>query len=188
MRWLALLLALCTAAATAADKVYKIIHPDGTVEYSSDPAPGAEEMHVPALPTYTPRAPAPTPAAESQLAPPEEDQAADYNINITRPTPNETVNFDAAGMTVSASVQPGVSAEEGHVMVFLLDGAARARVTGTTSTTLPVERGTHTLVARLETKDGEVLATSDPVTFYMRQRSRLHPPPRSAPSGAVRTP
>jgi hypothetical protein len=186
MRWLTLLLALFTAAAAAADKVYKIVHPDGTVEYSADPAPGAEEIQVPSLPTYTPRAPAPAPAP-SQPAAAEAEQAVEYQVRITQPSPEQTVNFDAAGMPVSASVQPGISAEEGQVVVFVLDGNSRERVSGT-SATLHVERGAHTLVARLESKDGQVLATSAPVTFYMRQRSRLHPPPRSAPSGATRTP
>ena len=58
MRWIASFLIIVSASATAADKVYKIVHPDGTVEYSAEPVPGAEEIRVPSLPTYEPRVPA----------------------------------------------------------------------------------------------------------------------------------
>lgn len=189
MRWIASLLIIITASAAAADKVYKIVRPDGTVEYSSEPAPGAEPMQVPKLPTYEPRVPAtPSPQTEASSAQAESEQesAADYRVRLTQPSPGETVYFDAAGMPVNASVTPSLRSEEGHELVFVLDGVERARVADT-ATTLQVERGTHTLLARVETEDGQVMASSDPVTFYLRQRSVRHPSPPARPGGAVRT-
>lgn len=187
MRWIASLLIIVTASASAADQVYKIVHPDGTVEYSEEPAPGAEEIQVPSLPTYEPRVPATSGMATSAGRAGQSDQpqqGAEYRVAITRPSPDETLYFDATGVPVSASVNPSLQA--GQAVVFVLDGVVRARISGTT-TTLDVERGTHTLVARVETEDGQVLAASDPVTFHMRQRSIRQPAPPSLPGGAART-
>jgi hypothetical protein len=189
MRWIASFLIIVSVSATAAGKVYKIVHPDGTVEYSSEPAPGAEEIRVPSLPTYEPRvpaAPSPRTRAATEQSEPQQQAAANYQVSITQPSPEETVYFDAAGMSVSASVNPSLQSGAGHTVVFMLDGVERARVAGT-ATNLEVERGSHTLVARVETEDGQVLATSNPVTFHMRQRSIRQPAPSVRPGGAART-
>lgn len=191
MRWLAFPLIIVTAAAVAADKVYKIVHPDGSVEYSSEPAPGSEEIQLPALPTYEPRRSAPPTATASQapltveapVADETPEAVTDYRVTITRPSPDETLFFDGAGASVSASLDPPLNSAQGHVLVFLLDGIAMARVSGT-STTLHIERGSHTLSARVETREGEVLASSEPVPFHMRQPSILRPLPPSRPGGA----
>jgi len=176
MRWLAILLLLSTAAVSA-DTVYKIVHPDGTVEYTSEPQPGAEEVQVPTLPTYESRTPAP-PAPPA----PEEDQGEaeakdegppDYSISLTEPSAGENVIFDAAGIPVRAAIDPDLRTGEGHQIVFLLDGSERAR-SSSPSARLVVERGTHTLMARVEDGQGNVLARSPSVTFYLRQHSRRH--------------
>ena len=184
MRRVTLLLLLFTAVSASADTVYKTVRPDGSVEYSAEPQPGAEQVKVPTLPTYESRTPAPLAPSRAESegrAGPEreagaqgQEVATDYSVSIVQPSPDQTIFFDAAGMAVSVSVNPALQTGEGHVVVIAMDGRERARTSGTSTTVTP-ERGTHTLVARVENEAGEVLATSDPVTFHMRQHSRLHP-------------
>ena len=170
---------LFSAPLMAAAAGYRVVHPDGTVEYTDQPAKGAEEIRLPEIPTYPsqpPQSPRVSTPAVTQDAPPPppEPQGSDYrSLVISSPQEQETVWFNANGMTVSLQVQPGLS--EGDEVVIQLDGKVAARGSSTSFTLSDVYRGPHTLSAAITDERGSVLLEAKPVTFFMRQHSAIKP-------------
>jgi len=160
---------LCITPLLAAEMGYRIVHPDGTVEFTDQPVEGAEPITLPAIPTYsTPASPAgTTDAAPASKAPQEE--AAARTIAIVSPMAEETVWFSESGMTVSVQVTPALGGDE--QVLIRLDGSEAARGTGSSFTLKQVYRGSHTLSAALTDNQGGVISESTPITFYMRQHT-----------------
>jgi hypothetical protein len=99
--------------------------------------------------------------------------AAQGNIAIVRPAAEETVHSNEGNMTVSVGVPRRIA--PGNQVVILLDGREVARGAGTSFPLTSVERGSHTLQARVVDGNGNVLVASQPVTFHMWQASQLFP-------------
>jgi hypothetical protein len=60
-------------------------------------------------------------------------------------------------------------------MILLLDGRAVATTTKSDYMLTGLDRGAHTLTVQVTNAHGNVLATSEQVTFYMWRASRLFP-------------
>lgn len=180
-RFLLPILMITVSAASAAQTGYRLVHPDGTVEYSDEPIPGGEEIKLREAPTieFAPATPATTGQGDTSANGKRAGggEAAASEITITSPQPNQTVWYDDMGMSVSVSVKP--PAEEGAVITITLNGSVVATGSGSSFHIGRVYRGSHTLRASVTKADGTVLATSPAVTFHMRQHSVLDrkPPP-----------
>jgi hypothetical protein len=94
-------------------------------------------------------------------------------IEITQPANEETVHDNEGNVAVQVAVSPDLA--PGDRVVVLLDGQPAGEKEDTTLTLSGVERGPHTLEARIVAKSGAMLVASEPVTFYMWQASRLFP-------------
>lgn len=160
---------LCAAPLAAAEDGYRIVHPDGTVEFTDQPTEGAEPITLPEVPTYS--APASTSPGVSETTSTtgaaREKEAVERAISIVSPGAEETVWFDAKGMIVSVQVTPALA--EGEQVLLRLDGAEVARGSSTSFTLHNVYRGSHMLSAALLDQGGSVIGESSPITFYMRQ-------------------
>lgn len=169
-RYLLLLLLLTgvTAALQAQDKGYKIVRPDGTVEFTDQPVPGAQEITLPKAQSYEAPALLPSPAAVTPAAPKELSYS---QLTIEEPAPDETVHNGETPVSVRVHLEPALQA--GHGLVILLDGREVAGGTGITFTLPAVERGTHSVIAEVRDEQGKVLLRSAPVTFHQRQHSIL---------------
>lgn len=175
-----LLLALCCTPLMAAEERYRIVHPDGTVEYTDQPTEGAEAVTLPEITTYPPPAPnttpSPTAPANGEKAATSQQQQQGYSLfSISSPADQQTVWFDEAGMNVSLQVQPGLA--EGDAVIIRIDGEVVATGNVTTYTIKNVYRGTHTLSAVITDEQGTMLKKAGPITFTMRQHSIQHPKP-----------
>jgi hypothetical protein len=167
--FLALLLA---APLFAAETGYRIVHPDGTVEFSDHPTEGAEEIRIEELSTYPAQRPRPAAAP-----PPPSEPAAEADLHtgsydtfaIASPQEQETVFFNEEGMTVTFNIEPSISA--GHEVVLRLDGVKVASGSSASFTLKNIYRGPHTLSASIIDEQGEVILEAEPVTFFMRQHS-----------------
>jgi hypothetical protein len=98
-------------------------------------------------------------------------QARAAEIAIVQPADQETIHSNLGDVTVkvhSSGAVPG-----GRVRL-IVDGADRG-TGGAVIHLHGVERGTHTLKAELLNADGEVIAVSPSVTFYLWHASRLIP-------------
>jgi hypothetical protein len=162
------------ATATAAEtKLYKWVDANGVTHYSDTPVDGAKKIDVPAAQSYS--APPPVsrpsvPAPPANATPAEPVNGGYARVAILRPDPDETFanvrNIDLGG-EVLPELKPS------HEPWIVLDGKPIANAT---SVVWQAERGSHTVVLRIEDRDGKVVATSEPVTFHVQLRSVQTPP------------
>ncbi len=104
-------------------------------------------------------------SADRQSSPPV------YTINITDPTDQETFQNDAQSITVTVSVTPDLAPNDN--VVILVDGSESGDPQHATSIALPyLERGPHTLQAKVIQPDGQG-ATSSAITIYQQRTSKL---------------
>ncbi len=158
---------------------YRIVHPDGTVEYTDEPTKGAAPIQLPEIPTYPapslpPVASPPSTSQDNGTATATAEQQESYTLfTISSPQDGETVWFDETGMTVSLQLQPGLF--EGHKVEIRLDGELVATGTSASYTLPEVYRGTHTLSAVITESEGSVIMEAGPTFFIMRQHSVQNP-------------
>lgn len=171
MRYILLLvsLALCFGV-FAQDRVYKRVNPDGSVEYSDQPMQGAEVMKVPKGSTFT--MPESTPSSSAAVDNAAETAKVSYDsLDITRPANDETIRSNEGKLTALARVTPQLAPE--HRFRWSLDGAIVPDVNSPELRMNNVDRGSHTLQAEIVDADGNVVISSDTVTFHLM---RVHVP------------
>jgi len=173
MRILVLLLSLSLSLSLAAqEKVYKKVHPDGTVEYSDKPIEGGELMNVPRGTIITMPKPSGFKAAETTAdrkaaarKQAEEHAAAYTRFEILRPKDDEAIRSNAGNLTAQLALEPGIV--EGDRLRWKLDGNPIEGAGGLTLILRNVDRGTHTLQAEILDADGKVVKTTPVVTFHL---------------------
>jgi hypothetical protein len=170
MKGILLMLTLVSLSAQAAETGYRIVHPDGSVEYTDQAVEGAEPITLPEIPTYSspPSPPARTGGTPSRPAQPEQ-KTVSASIAITSPSKEQTLWFSEEGMAVAVQVSPAL--RQGEQVVIRLDGSEVARGSGSSFTLKQVYRGSHLLSAAIVDAQGNVISEAPPITFYMRQHS-----------------
>ncbi len=166
----ALLLALPAQA-----EVYRIVNPDGSVTFTDQPQQGAERVKLPPVSTYpAPRVSAPVQASSDQD---EESTDAGYNsFVVTEPAPETTIRDNQGNVSMQVRVEPALRVEQGHRIQFMVDGVDQGEPSTNTGATFQnVNRGSHSLSARLIDAEGNTLMTTPPVTVFVRQASVLFP-------------
>lgn len=102
-------------------------------------------------------------------------QSSAFGIAITSPQNEETIHDNTGSVPVSIAIQGSGLPEHSSIRV-LLDGRPYGAARYGASFTLEgVERGEHTLQAQVVDAAGKTVLSSDTVTFYMWQASRLFP-------------
>jgi len=101
--------------------------------------------------------------------------APDFGIRIVTPSADETIWNTAYVLTVQVQTERELPA--GARLAYLVDGEVRSTTRAQSVEIEEVYRGEHTLSVELRASDGRVLGSAGPVTFFMRQHSRLHPNP-----------
>lgn len=95
------------------------------------------------------------------------------SVRIVAPESETTVHDNNGNLAVTVEVSPLLHAEVGDRLILLLDGNAVASGHDQYFELTAIDRGSHTLRARVKAADGSTLATSPPVKFYMWRASRL---------------
>lgn len=169
MKFSVFLLVLLTTTAQA--EVYKSVNADGEVIYSDVPSRGAQPVHVPELPTYTP---VPLPVAQPPAAvvqPVVEDSYSSFSL--TRPHNNETIHPSDDGpgvVNVFVKLEPELMIQDGHRIQYFLDDKPQGKPLARMSTSYPnVDRGTHSVSAAVLDDSGEIIIKTTPVTIYIRR-------------------
>jgi hypothetical protein len=182
-----LFLVLCVALASSAvqaQKVYKIIQPDGTVEYTDAPPPDspAQQIEVPPLNTSEPLAPPSGSATQSATGAP----TGYSEFRITRPANGEAIRDNAGNVNVDLSLEP--SLRTGDKIELYLDGQSIGGGKATGITLADMDRGSHSIKAVVKNAAGQVVARSNSVTFTLQRRSAILQParPRAVPFGGGR--
>lgn len=103
------------------------------------------------------------------------DSAPDFGLRIVTPAAQESVWNTAYVLTVQVQTERELPA--GSRLAYLVDGEVRSTTRAQSVEIEEVYRGEHQLSVELRASDGRVLGSAGPITFFMRQHSRLHPNP-----------
>ncbi len=178
MKWLPLSLLVFAGALHGA--VYKHVNEKGEVVYSDTPAPGAEKMDLPELPTYTPP---PVPLIRPEGAPVESDIYR--SLDVIKPQNDSTIRNNLGVIELQLRIDPPLKVREKHRIQFYLDNERYGPLVDKTSVMMSnIERGEHTLSASVFDAGGNVVAASKTVTVFVKRESELHrkdryvPPPK----------
>lgn len=173
--------------ALAVAGIYKYVTPDGRVEYSDQPREGAAKVEVTPLQTY---APPPLPKKMTTETQSQAQATTAYQVSIMTPQDDATVRENTGRVVVSLQVVPSLEEDSNYTLQLLLDGQPVGRASTRLKYTLTdVDRGTHTLQAKLLNPLGTSVAQSEVITFYMRRMSILfRNNGNSKPGGVQRAP
>ncbi len=176
MNRLALLLLFVALPVLAAQTGYRIVHPDGTVEYTDQPPAenGAETVPLPDVQTF--EAPPPPAMERPEATAPKQNEPGvfEYNsLEVVQPHPGEHVWVSQWEAPVVLDLSPGLAPE--HEIVVTVDGSVVARGTRTRFSVSPIYRGEHRISARVVDQSGDVLIASEPVTFYIHKHQANRP-------------
>jgi len=157
-----------------ADRVYQWTDPTGAVVFSDAPPEDGSARHLrtiqmqPAtvVPAYKPVQRLP---AASQ---PEVKRAPYRSFALTRPESNEAIRKNSGDVFVESQVEPGL--RPGDVIRVYIDGKQVAEKTSTSFDLTNIDRGDHTLEARIYDDRGIALASAQPVRFSVIRTSVLH--------------
>ena len=188
MRTIAFLTCTMWMVLCNAQQVYRWIAPDGSMYFSDQPHAGAE---IVTLPAWTP----PRPQQQPPPPPPEPDSKPVFTLydtlTIIKPTPGENIRDNQGNVGLALTLQPTLNTAEGHRIQVLLDGQAQEESADSLQHSLTgVERGKHTVVARVINERGRTLIQSRPVSFYLKHASPLfhRPRPGTPPRGVQQAP
>ncbi|MBY5994119.1 DUF4124 domain-containing protein [Ferrimonas balearica] len=171
----ALVMALATPASAA---IYKWTDDKGQVHYSDKPREGAEPIEVDTSKATTIELVSPRPITNTP--PPEVLEAPSYRIKLIEPDSEATVRDNNGQLNLSISLEPELLPD--HRIELLLDGEVVRTVGGAGSFALDnLDRGEHSLQARVIDENGKVLASSGKRTVFLHRHSRLIPPLRPQP-------
>lgn len=162
-------------AAAFAGTVYKWVDEDGVIHYSDQPHENAEKVQVAAPQTYTPQRSNSPGIRPPSSGPTSNTTAKTYqSCDVVAPT-NEQTFPNAESVSAAVQVSPGPRSSDR--VLLLMDGAPVPNFPpgGGSVIITPIERGTHSLQAVVQSSDGKVLCQSPSVTFSVTQPSVLNP-------------
>jgi hypothetical protein len=152
-------------------EVYKWTSEDGVIQYSDTYISGAERV------TLSEGKGRVKPQESSQLE--EKNQppgdANGYELfEITQPENDETIRSNEGVVTVGLSLSPALQPE--HTIHIYIDGAKLDSDLRMTQFTLKdLNRGTHTLEARVVDASGNQQISTKPINFHLRKATILQP-------------
>jgi len=165
MRYLLIIVGLTLCFGVwAQDRVYKRVNPDGSVEYSDQPLQGAEVMKVPKGSTFTmPETATSTAAPVDSTA--EETGVTYDSLEITQPANDKTIRSNEGKVTALARVTPELASN--HRFRWSLDGEIVQDVNSPELRLNNIDRGSHALQAEIVDADGNVVISSETITFHL---------------------
>ncbi len=151
--------------------VYKWTDASGQVHYTDQYQEGSEAVDLPEPTVYKP-VPLPD-ASETPAVGAEPTSTGDYDLmEVSAPAEGETVRSNEGQVTVSLRLEPTLRQDD--VIELFLDGKKVPGELRTTSATLSnLNRGTHSFKARVVNASGQVLISSEAVSFHLRRQSKL---------------
>ena len=170
----AALIALMVLSPVAAQDIYKTVDANGNTVYTDQkPSDDAQPVKLKELTVVDP-----VELGDEQAVGGEGEQsgssgsAPDFGLRIVTPAAQESVWNTAYVLTVQ--VQTVRELPAGARLAYLVDGEVRSTTRAQSVEIDEVYRGEHQLSVELRASDGRVLGSAGPITFFMRQHSRLH--------------
>jgi hypothetical protein len=173
MRKLIILLILFMTLPAFAKDVYKWTNAEGVVIYSDTYQEGAERIRI--TEGQTPASPSGADESEAQSGSGAEGETVDYtSLEIVQPANDATIRSNEGSVAVGLTVSPALG--QGHSVEIIVDGTQlEGSMKGTQFTLNNLNRGTHSLQTRVVDAEGNVLISSNPISFHLRQASIIKP-------------
>lgn len=171
--------------AATTQNVFKSVAPDGSVTFSDKPRKGAKKIEVEHIQTFKAQTPSVSgsPSLQPSLTSPLGSQQADpfeyESIQIATPKDGETVWSNPGKLSVDVGLQPRL--RENDKVALYLDGNKIKEATGSTRFQISgIQRGEHSLSAKVFNKSGKLMLESPAITIFMHKAS-TNMPARNAP-------
>lgn len=165
-----LLVALVTLASTALDaEVYKVVDQDGNVTYTDRPGTDLDTASLEKLPPLN-KMPALTAPIDDELEESAQEQAfAGYRRGIILSPENDAIiPHNQTSIIIQLALNPQL--QPGHNVQFLFDGVPQGPAVAATARKIEnIERGTHSLSARVFDADGQPLISIAPVKVHVKR-------------------
>lgn len=147
---------------------YKVVRPDGSVEFTDRPPESGNATEIPLRSIQTVDTPD-RPSGKVRNQDDEQDQKDTFPgydwVRIVSPGNEQTIRTNTWQVTGSFDTAPDL--QPNHRVAIFLDGKEMRRTRTKRFVFSPVYRGTHTLSAKVVDGQGNVLKSSDSVTFYV---------------------
>jgi len=159
-----LLLGFCLAINPLHAEIFKWTDSNGDVHFSDKPHPGAVEIELPKVQTYS--APK-VPVAEKSPEPITKAPVEAYEkISIVQPENQLTIRNTEGYVSIIVELEPAL--QKGDKIQLIFDGAPLGKPQPTTVIALrDINRGSHTIAAQVVSPKGKVLNTSSTITIFM---------------------
>jgi FlaG/FlaF family flagellin (archaellin) len=155
-----------------AREVYKWTNAEGVVIYSDTYQEGAERIRVTGSKLPSPPAAGSQEQGDAQAN--TQDGTGYERFEIVQPENDATVRSNEGKVSVKLALTPTLA--EGHSVKISIDGKELPGDVRSTQFTLNnLNRGTHSLATRVVDADGNVVISSNSVSFHLRQDSILTP-------------
>ena len=164
-----LLVLLCAFFMMAEAKIYKQVDDQGRVSFSDAPSEGSTEVKLSKPQTVS--------IPQNKFISPLHKKSKDHafpaiddnsQISINQPKDKQTFQNSDGNITLTLALDPPLS--NGRSIQLLMDGNVLGEPQQRTTIPLThVERGTHTLQAKLLNSDKVVIAASNTITFYVHR-------------------
>lgn len=168
MRILSLIFGLLIIMTPLQAQVYKWTDSEGNVHYTDKPHPDAEKLDLPEVQTYSsPPTPTPQQPVTDQKVD-EEKEPDDFSVAITQPQNQATIRNNQGYVPVMVSIEPEL--RQGYKLQMVFDGQDLGEPQASPMFALNnVLRGSHTLMVKLLSPEGEIVETTEQVTIFMHR-------------------
>jgi hypothetical protein len=176
-----LLTVLAVLPQTALAEIYKYVDENGVTRYTDKPpSKDAKPLTLPPLQTYTGAGISPTVESSEPGEGVLPTEVSGYSgIELLSPADQQVFNNANPIVTASAAVTPGL--QDGHRVVFLVDGLSFPAPPGQSSVELTeLDRGSHSVQAVVMDAQDNIQAQSNVVSFQLNQPSIQRPLPINA--------
>ena len=147
-------------------QVYKWTDKDGNVHYSDTPRETTDKPMDDLPESMIYKAP-PKPRINLDKPKKKEPYKAYKNFKITSPQNDGTVRNPPGNITVSLQISPGL--KNTHHVIVMIDGKQVAKGKSTSVSVSNVDRGTHSLSAKIVDGSGKAVASAPSITFHMKR-------------------
>jgi len=147
---------------------------NGKVLYSDKPNRKAKKIKLNGISTYKSRRINPRFTAPDRQV--RKDISKTYQVSVLSPGSKQTLYINNGNVSVRFGVSPRIDTAAGHKIQYSITN------TGLSGTTAEMElefksmdRGEHTVIAKIVDSSGRVLSSEVKSVFYLRRHSILHP-------------
>ncbi|MCF6263147.1 MAG: hypothetical protein L3J24_06125 [Xanthomonadales bacterium] len=175
---------LSLSASIVAGEFYKVVKADGSIEYTqTPPAQNAKPVDLPGLSVISPEAKLTgyNSKDEDDVDEPDVVKRNYRGLSISSPADDESI-WGSGGKVMIQVNLPGALAPGDRLQVSV-DGKVQSIMAGTALVLSNVDRGEHSLQARIINSKGRVMASSPVTRFHMKQVQAVAVPGRRPRGG-----